>query len=412
VIAPGSTIEKIDLPPPAWKTNDRSAATLPAVATTVAVAARTPLVLRRLPGDPSTQPVEPVTQPIVGTPRMIQFIHHPQRSKWRVKVGAVAWNPLDGAEGRALAAVQDDRDTYLYSWDVVTGEQAGRVRLGGEGVSPMPRAISRDATRVFCFSHGADGMGADVWDAATGARIARHTGPVDSLGALALSRNGFVVAVGGATYEQKGAWAVMSADIGVWDARSGGDITKLPGDGREVSAIAFSPDGTRLVSGSDEPDVPDHIAAPAPAQRKIPGVRLWDIKTARETAHFVGPLNVRGLAFTSDGKRIVLCGDGQGGWDNIWVLDGQTLAPIASTKVVHSQLTALAISPDGTRLLTGGSDSNVRIWELATLREIHRFEEHAARITCVAFSPHGRRAVSGDEAGGLGIWELPAPADR
>ena len=370
-----------------------------------------PLVLRPAAGVASAA-TSPATQPVVGVARLIHLIR-PARVGQRppFKVGAVAWNDAAGPHGQVVAALQDGPDNLLYRWDVRSGEQVAQVRLVPTDRLPSTVALSADGTRVFSLVHAQGGMTAVVWDAANGSVVATYRGVVNVLHALAVSPDGRIAASGGATYEQKGTSNdVLASDVGLWDAGIGRNIASVKGDGRKISALAFSPDGARLVTGSDEPPVADHIFAPAPAARKLPGLRLWDVKTATEIASHVGPLNVADVAFTRDGKRVVACGQGKGGWDHIWVLDAERLEPIAVARVEHSSLTTLAISPDGTRLITGGGDSNVRVWNLADLRELHRFDEHAAAVRCITFSPDGRRAVSGDDAGGVGIWELPPPS--
>jgi WD40 repeat protein len=91
--------------------------------------------------------------------------------------------------------------------------------------------------------------------------------------------------------------------------------------------------------------------------------------------------------------------------------------------VGHQDLSyALAFSPDS-RLLASGAgdytrstDRSVRVWELATGREIRRFDWHRAGITSVAFLPDGRRLASSSADATAIIWDIattsraPAPS--
>jgi len=67
----------------------------------------------------------------------------------------------------------------------------------------------------------------------------------------------------------------------------------------------------------------------------------------------------------------------------------------------------MAISPDGRRLLTGHDDKSVRLWDIATGKEIHRFNGHTLNVIAVAFSWDGRRAISGGMDNSVRVWGLP-----
>ncbi len=67
-----------------------------------------------------------------------------------------------------------------------------------------------------------------------------------------------------------------------------------------------------------------------------------------------------------------------------------------------------AFSPNGQFLVSGGEDGTVRIWDVATGREIHKLSRHSGRVWCVAFSPDGKRVASGGERDGKVILWDPA----
>jgi len=90
-------------------------------------------------------------------------------------------------------------------------------------------------------------------------------------------------------------------------------------------------------------------------------------------------------------------------WDRInYVSDQSLMSFIAHQSGVNSA----ALSPDGKRLVTGGDDKTIKIWEIATGKELFALPgAHEAAVSCVAFSPDGRQIVSGDGSGEIKGWD-------
>jgi WD40 repeat protein len=189
-------------------------------------------------------------------------------------------------------------------------------------------------------------------------------GHSDLVRAVALSPDGRTVLSG--SHDQT---------IRLWEVASGKQVRQFQGPAGQVRSVAFSPDGKRALSGDQGG-----------------GLRLWDVATGRAVQAAGFPVPVCSVAFTPDGARAV------------FGLDDHTVRvwDVAKWKELHqlgghtSYVVCVAISPDGKRALSAGEhDNTVRLWDLEAGKEIRKLEGHKEAVHCVAFSPDGKRAVSG-----------------
>jgi WD40 repeat protein len=118
---------------------------------------------------------------------------------------------------------------------------------------------------------------------------------------------------------------------------------------------------------------------------------------------------VRALAFSRDGKRLAAAGGlpARKGEVKIWDVTAQTAVTIAG----HSDcIYAVAFSPDGATLATASYDKMIKLWDVATAKELRTLRDHIDAIYALAFTPDGKRLVSGAADRSVKIWDVATGA--
>ena len=168
-------------------------------------------------------------------------------------------------------------------------------------------------------------------------------------------------------------WDIDNNIVIMWGSASSSDV---------VNSVAFSPDGTQVVSGST-----DKMA------------QVWDIRSGKPIKSFIHDGSVNSVAFSLDGTQIV-----SGSSDKMaQVWDIRSGKPIKSF-IHEDSVNSVAFSPGGTQIVSGSSDS-VRVWDIKSGRLIKHFK-HEDSVNSVAFSPNGTQIVSGSTDRTIGIWNL------
>ena len=118
---------------------------------------------------------------------------------------------------------------------------------------------------------------------------------------------------------------------------------------------------------------------------------------------------VAAVAFSPDGKTIAT-----GSWDKtarLW--DLKTGRPIGPTIQHQESVRGVAFSPDGRWLATASNDKTARVWDVATGQPITPPLEHSGFVFCIAFSPDGRKVLTGClDRGGADLGRRHGPSDR
>jgi WD40 repeat protein len=189
-------------------------------------------------------------------------------------------------------------------------------------------------------------------------------------------------------YSPDGSRIVTASNDGtarIWDARTGLQLRVLTGHAQEVRSAVYSPDGRELVTGSLDGTA-----------------RTWDAGTGAQRLVLHHARIVACASFSPDGKRILTAGDSR--W-RIW--DAASGAPLAEFSGDRSG--CARYSPDGTRIVmpSGGAvgPQLVRIWDARTGTQLAALSGHTAAVFEASFSPNGHQVVTASKDGTARTWD-------
>jgi WD40 repeat protein/serine/threonine protein kinase len=225
------------------------------------------------------------------------------------------------------------------------------------------------------WHHGASqGASEEPQDAgpALRATLVGHTGPVWS---IAFAPDGHTVATGS-----------DDTTLRLWDAATGAQISRLPGQGSAVFVVAFAHSGRSLLSGGGDGTI-----------------RLWNVATETEqplSLHVRG--NVRRLTISPDDRTMALGSSTQG--VELWDLDTQQIRQTLSGH--QSTILSIAFAADGRTLATGDASGHLGLWDTITGAEISSFAGDPLGIRALAFSPR-RQILASAGTGGkvIKLWD-------
>jgi WD40 repeat protein len=267
-------------------------------------------------------------------------------------------------------------------------DEGGNARVsfvgGGDG-NPSALAMSPDGARVAIARQVAEGDRCiGLYDTSSGLERARCTGRHTArITSLAFSADGTRLASASDDFTAQ-----------VWDVTTGEWIAQLNGHTSKVLRVTFRPDGTRLATASSDGTV-----------------RQWDPKTGREMEppykRHIG--DVAAVAYSPDGQWIASAGTDR--TVRVWrAASGQEAA------VLHGHtgtITDVAFAPDGRRLASvsqgdlghAGYDNSVRIWDVNTSEGLPVLRGHTSYVYPVACSPDGQWIASGSWEGKVRLWD-------
>jgi WD40 repeat protein len=284
----------------------------------------------------------------------------------------------------AIRRMRDIREINVYRRHAEVVQRWQRL------ATQLPHTSLTDAWVVWTFQQGMSALSSDGRYAMSSLSNVPILWEIERWGRL-LKLEGHKGRTQVVTFSPDGSYVLSVSNdntLKLWEIKTGAFVRTFSGYGTDCpTAVCFSVNGRYVLSG--------HFYTP---------MKLWEVDTGQCIRTFdKNTFGVTAICFNPDGRYALSGGVTEHKLNLRDVWTGQCVRTFEGhSGNVHS----VCFSPDGRYALSGSKDKTVMLWEVETGRRLRTFEGHTESVFTVCFSPDGRYALSGSWDKTVKLWEV------
>jgi len=280
-------------------------------------------------------------------------------------------------------------DQYIRIWDVATGQEIRTLMVNDNSISYLN--LSPDGKYIVAASTSSSGT-INIWDRNTGKELRNVLGFINEyIMSLDISPDGKKIAALYLNFSSPNQEYITK--IRLFDINTGKQLKTFLDYIIDISSFAFSPDGKQIITYSFNSSI-----------------KFWNTATGKENKSISENVDgINYISFSPDEKYIISRANSKDK-NNTFITIWDAFKGMKKNVISSDYFTPIAISPDGNMIaFVPLNERLIRLFDIVkgkNIKTVSDFSGHTDKILSLAFSPDGKMLVSGSDDKSVRLWDV------